>query len=326
MILQLKGNKPNTITFRTKTGTTAYCSEGHSEDSDIKRLSKQLEEIRKGNDTSTESVSDKMEEKLDDIVRELGNKACKASVSEIVTENKKNIDAVKGDLVADLDGLQSLYSSLHKKQEMLDSKTEENLKEINQTISLSEQRLEQDHIVQQSILKKIDDLEETIIQNEKKISNSEENVRKSLMEMRRDQDELTNNIKDKEIKIEAQKDLMLEKLTLTEEKIEDLQNLTRNFEADVQHFSNNIRIEIRETKDDFEKRMAEHIRIALQDTRARYDDLLVKVRKEFSETKRDMVKSIEDHVQLSILDSRSRYDDLVARITAQVKKRDELTM
>jgi len=52
----------------------------------------------------------------------------------------------------------------------------------------------------------------------------------------------------------------------------------------------------------------------------------VKFRTEFSETKKDMVRNIEDHVQLSIIDSRSRYDDLVARITAQVKKRDELTM
>ena len=114
-------------------------------DSDIKRLSKQLEEVMKGNDTPTERVSDKMEEKLDDIVRELGNKACKASVSEIVKQNKKNIDAVKGDLVADLDGLLSTYSSMNKKQEMLESKTEDHAKEINQTLSLSEQRLEQQH-------------------------------------------------------------------------------------------------------------------------------------------------------------------------------------
>ena len=44
---------------------------------------------------------------------------------------------------------------------------------------------------------------------------------------------------------------------------------------------------------------------------------------EFRETKDDMVKKIDEHVQLAIQDSRARNDDLVDRMTSKMKKQED---
>ena len=91
-----------------------------------------------------------------------------------------------------------------------------------------------------------------------------------------------------------------------------MEKLSEYINDKVKCCSKDMRMEFRETNVDIEKRIYDHVQLAIQDSRSRYDDLLRKFRAEFSETKKDMIRNVEDHVQLSILDSRSRYDNLVA--------------
>merc|ERR1719410_2597285 len=55
--------------------------------------------------------------------------------------------------------------------------------------------------------------------------------------------------------------------------LKDLQHVTNTFDDKVANFSKSLRMEFRETKDDMVKKIDEHVQLAIQDSRARNEDL-----------------------------------------------------
>ena len=81
----------------------------------------------------------------------------------------------------------------------------------------------------------------------------------------------------------------------TQNNLKDLQHVTNTFDDKVGNFSKSLRMEFRETKDDMVKKIDEHVQLAIQDSRARNEDLedriLASVKKQEA-----TVKSLEGKV------------------------------
>ena len=70
-------------------------------------------------------------------------------------------------------------------------------------------------------------------------------------------------------------DTIDKKTAETQNNLKDLQHVTNTFDDKVANFSKSLRMEFRETKDDMVKKIDEHVQLAIQDSRARNEDLEV---------------------------------------------------
>ena len=68
-------------------------------------------------------------------------------------------------------------------------------------------------------------------------------------------------------------DTIDKKTAETQNNLKDLQHVTNTFDDKVANFSKSLRMEFRETKDDMVKKIDEHVQLAIQDSRARNEDL-----------------------------------------------------
>ena len=98
-----------------------------------------------------------------------------------------------------------------------------------------------------------------------------------------EQHEFKNKLMKQEAKAVHQMAAIDKELERTKEKVQDLDKLSQYIVEKVNSFSKDMRMEFRETKDDIEKRIYDHVQLAIQDSRSRYDDLLRKFRAEFSD-------------------------------------------
>ena len=84
---------------------------------------------------------------------------------------------------------------------------------------------------------------------------------------------LSSNFGSLEDKVNVQMDTIDKKTAETQNNLKDLQHVTNTFDDKVANFSKSLRMEFRETKDDMVKKIDEHVQLAIQDSRARNEDL-----------------------------------------------------
>ena len=88
-----------------------------------------------------------------------------------------------------------------------------------------------------------------------------------------------------------------EKTEETQNNLKDLQHVTNTFDDKVGNFSKSLRMEFRETKDDMVKKIDEHVQLAIQDSRARNEDLVERMTNELKKQE-NSVSKFEDDIKL----------------------------
>lgn len=275
----------------------ALIKELKEKDLTIAGMEEKLDQLMKERDGGNDVIKEEFDEKLQKVVDQVQTKASTVTVNELMSKHSEELSNVKETFNDKLESLGKKQEGIEAKQTDTETKLDEIVKKsetFNETSVQTTNEIKGD----QSLFKEeVKSLRRTQDENEKERLNSTSQINDTIKSMNDKQNDLSSNFGKLEGKVNHQMENIDNKTAETQNNLKDLQHVTNTFDDKVANFSKSLRMEFRETKDDMVKKIDEHVQLAIQDSRARNEDLEDRVSSNVK--KQEVVlKSLESQVKM----------------------------
>ena len=281
----------------------ALIKELKGKDVTIAGMEEKLDQLMKERDGGNDVIKEEFDEKLQKVVDQVETKASKETVDELISKNAEQLSNITESFNEKLEGLEKTQADIKTKQIDTETKLDEIVKRSD-TFNESSVQTTNELKGDQSLFKEeIKSLRRTQEENEAERVSSTSGINETIKNLNEKQVDLTSNFGTLEGKVNQQMQNIDNKTAETQNNLKDLQHVTNTFDDKVANFSKSLRMEFRETKDDMVKKIDEHVQLAIQDSRARNEDLEDRVTSNVKKQEL-VVKTLES--QLKILESEQK--------------------
>ena len=275
----------------------ALIKELKEKDVTIAGMEEKLDQLMKERDGGNDVIKEEFDEKIQKVVDQVETKASTETVNELISKNSDQLSSMKESFNEKLECLDQKQNEMKTKQSDTETKLDEIVKRsdtFNETSVQTTNELKGD----QSLFKEeIKSLRRTQDENEKERMKSTGEINGTIKSLNDKQVDLTSNFGKLEGKVNQQMENIDNKTEETQNNLKDLQHVTNTFDDKVANFSKSLRMEFRETKDDMVKKIDEHVQLAIQDSRARNEDLEDRVTSNVKKQEL-LMKSLESQVKV----------------------------
>lgn len=261
-------------------------------DANMNAMGEKLDKLMRERDGGNDLIKGEFDEKIKKVYEEVETKAAIETVNSLVSQNTEEITNVKTAFNEKVAEIESKQAEMNEKQSAAETKIEENSKKIENFNSNSVEVTNNIKVDQEVFKEELKSLKTTQDGNEKKRVSSTEDINETISTMNQKQSVLSTNFGSLEEKVNSQMDSIDKKTEETQNNLKDLQHVTNTFDDKVANFSKSLRMEFRETKDDMVKKIDEHVQLAIQDSRARNEDLEDRITSSIKKQE-TVVKSLE---------------------------------
>ena len=273
----------------------AILKELKEKDNSMGQMGEKLNTLMAERDGGNDLIKGEFDEKIKKVYEEIETKASTETLNSLISQNSEEITSVRATFNEKINDIEAKQVQMFEKQEKTEAKTEELSLKIVTFNDNSVQTTDSLKGDQEIIKDDIKSLKQTQDSNENKRVDSTDDIKNTISTMNEKQSVLSSNFGTLEDKVRTQMDSIDKKTEETQNNLKDLQHVTNTFDDKVGNFSKSLRMEFRETKDDMVKKIDEHVQLAIQDSRARNEDLedriLASVKKQEA-----TVKSLEGKV------------------------------
>ena len=252
----------------------AILKELKEKDVTIESMSGGLDTLMKERDGGNDLIKDEFDAKIKKVYDEIAVKANTDIMNELFTKNSEEITNVKTSFEEKVSDIEKKQTEMIEKQTETASKTEDIVKVADEVKEASKQITDNLKSEQEAFKVEIKSLKDIQIQSESKLTESVSQINQKIDTMNSKQTTLSTNFGKLEGTVSSQMEEIDKKTEETQNNLKDLQHVTNTFDDKVGGFSKSLRMEFRETKDDMVKKIDEHVQLAIQDSRARNDDLV----------------------------------------------------
>ena len=251
----------------------AILKELKEKDSNMGEMGEKLNTLMQERDGGNDLIKGEFDEKIRKCYEEIETKAPTETLNSLISQNAEEIASVRTTFNEKINDIEAKQVKMFEKQEQDEAKTEEIANKINSFNENSIQTTESLKGDQEIIKDDIKSLRQTQDSNEDKRVDTTHEIKNTISTMNEKQSVLSSNFGNLEDKVNTQMDSIDKKTAETQNNLKDLQHVTNTFDDKVANFSKSLRMEFRETKDDMVKKIDEHVQLAIQDSRARNEDL-----------------------------------------------------
>ena len=261
-------------------------------DAHMTAMGEKIDKLMKERDGGNDLIKGEFDEKIKKVYEEVETKAALETVNTFITKNSEDIAGVKTAFNQKVSELEAKQIEIIEKQTASETKIGENSQKIENFNSSSVEATNNIKVDQEVFKDELKTLKTTQEGNEKKRISSTEEITETISTMNQKQSVLSTNFGSLEEKVSQQMDSIDKKTEETQNNLKDLQHVTNTFDDKVANFSKSLRMEFRETKDDMVKKIDEHVQLAIQDSRARNEDLEDRITSSIKKQE-NFVKSLE---------------------------------
>ena len=251
----------------------AILKELKDKDVSMGQMGEKLNTLMAERDGGNDLIKGEFDEKIKKVYEEIETKASTETLNSLISQNSEEITVVRATFNEKINDIEAKQVQMFEKQEKTEAKTEELGQKIVTFNDNSVQTTDSLKGDQEIIKDDIKSLKQTQDTNENQRVSSTDDINKTISTMNEKQSVLSSNFGKLEDKVSTQMDSIDKKTEETQNNLKDLQHVTNTFDDKVGNFSKSLRMEFRETKDDMVKKIDEHVQLAIQDSRARNEDL-----------------------------------------------------
>ena len=251
----------------------AILKELKDKDVSMGQMGEKLNTLMAERDGGNDLIKGEFDEKIKKVYEEIETKASTETLNSLISQNTEEITVVRATFNEKINDIEAKQVQMFEKQEKTEAKTEELGQKIVTFNDNSVQTTNSLKGDQEIIKDDIKSLKQTQDTNENQRVSSTDDINKTISTMNEKQSVLSSNFGKLEDKVSTQMDSIDKKTEETQNNLKDLQHVTNTFDDKVGNFSKSLRMEFRETKDDMVKKIDEHVQLAIQDSRARNEDL-----------------------------------------------------
>ena len=251
----------------------AILKELKDKDVSMGQMGEKLNTLMAERDGGNDLIKGEFDEKIKKVYEEIETKASTETLNSLISQNTEEITVVRATFNEKINDIEAKQVQMFEKQEKTEAKTEELGQKIVTFNDNSVQTTDSLKGDQEIIKDDIKSLKQTQDTNENQRVSSTDDINKTISTMNEKQSVLSSNFGKLEDKVSTQMDSIDKKTEETQNNLKDLQHVTNTFDDKVGNFSKSLRMEFRETKDDMVKKIDEHVQLAIQDSRARNEDL-----------------------------------------------------